>query len=72
MEQKHELHLQLFGNPRELADKIEYLIKMVVEIDNRCMFKPQRILLNSQRIVLKGDKQSLEKIKQKIKQDAFL
>ena len=72
MSQCQELHLQLFGEPRKIADKIEYLIELIIKIDASCIFKPGKILINGQEVILIGQSESIEKIKQKINKDGFI
>ena len=72
MDQYQELHLQLFGEPRKIADKIEYLIELIIRIDANCIFRPGKILINGQKVILIGQSESIEKIKQKINKDGFI
>ncbi len=72
MRERQELHLRLFGEPGKIIDKIEYLIKVIIEIDSDCIFRPGKILINGQKVVLIGQSESIEKIKQKINQDGFI
>lgn len=72
MNQHKELHLQLFGEPAKIVNKIEYLIKIIIKIDPACIFKPGKILDDSQKIILIGRSESVEKIKQEINRTKFI
>ncbi len=66
-----ELYVRLYGQPGELADKLEKMIRLVIKIDPACTLQANKLFVEIrngvarlwQEFTIKGDASSLEKIK---------